>query len=115
MIRELGNDDTGRYLVTTATGSLYVLDLTDRTMERRPYSQVQRPAFRDVAPSRLRRDSEVLELLMLQSCRVGEPAQCWIQIRDDHVPTLRTTSPVVSIDAAEPGWTDGETSRLPPG
>ncbi len=39
------------------------------------------------------------ELLMLESCRVGASARFWIQVRDDHIPTHRTTSPVVRIDA----------------
>ncbi len=98
MTQELSNNDEGRFLVRTATGSQYVLDLAARTMERRMSVNAPLPDFQDNDPSELRRDGEVLELLMLGSCSVGEPAQCWIQVRDDHVPTLRTTSPVVSIE-----------------
>lgn len=48
--------------------------------------------------SQLRRDGETLELLILESCTVGTSARYWIQVRDDHIPTLRTTSPVVRIE-----------------
>lgn len=48
--------------------------------------------------SRLRRDDETLELLMVEECRVGEPAKLWLQVGTDSVVTLRTTSPVVQIE-----------------
>lgn len=54
--------------------------------------------FLDVGFSRLRRDDETLELLMVEECRVGEPAKLWLQVRSDAVVTLRTTSPVVRIE-----------------
>lgn len=39
---------------------------------------------------------------MLESCAVGASSRYWIQVRDDHIPTLRETSPVVRIDALKP-------------
>lgn len=39
-----------------------------------------------------------MELLLLESCRVGAPALIWLQVRADRIPTLRTTSPVVLIE-----------------
>ncbi|MCU1532536.1 MAG: hypothetical protein JWO49_2107 [Arthrobacter sp.] len=35
MPRAISNDGTGRYLVTTATGSQYVINLDDRTVSRK--------------------------------------------------------------------------------
>jgi hypothetical protein len=55
--------------------------------------------YLDAGFSQLRRDGETLELLMLESCKVGASARYWIQVRDDHIPTLRMTSPVVRIDS----------------
>lgn len=55
--------------------------------------------FLDAGFSQLRRDGEALELLMLESCEIGSSAVFWIQVRDDHIPTSRTTSPVVRIEA----------------
>lgn len=102
MIQELLNDDEGRYLVTTATGSNYVLDLTARTIKRRMAASAPVVDYLDAGFSQLRRDEESLELIMLESCAVGASARFWIQVRDDHIATLRTTSPVVRIDALNP-------------
>jgi hypothetical protein len=102
MIQELRNDDAGLYVVTTATGSQYVLDLTARTIERHMAASEPLVDFLNAGFSRLRRDGETLELLMLESCAVGASARYWIQVRDDPIVTLRTTSPVVRIDAIDP-------------
>jgi hypothetical protein len=101
MTRELRNDDVGRYLVTTATGSQYVLDMTARTVSRRMAATPPLIEYLDAGFSRLRRDGETLELLMLESCAVGDSARYWIQVRADHIPTLRMTSPVVRIEALQ--------------
>ncbi len=98
MTRELRNDEAGRYLVTTATGSQYVMDLTARTVKRQMAATAPIVEL-DAGFSQLRRDGETLELLMLESCKVGASARYWIQVRDDHIPTLRMTSPVVRIDS----------------
>lgn len=99
MTQELRNEDTGRYLVTSAAGSRYVLDLTARTVTRRAAAAAPLVDYLDSGFSTLRRDGETLELLLLESCAVGASAQYWVQVRADHVVTLRTTSPIVRIDA----------------
>jgi hypothetical protein len=99
MMQELRNDDAGRYLVTTATGSHYVLDLTSRTVKRQMAASAPVVNYLDAGLSKLRRDGESVELLMLESCAVGASPRFWIQVRDDHIPTLRMTSPVMRIDA----------------
>lgn len=102
MTQELSNGDAGRYLVTTATGSHYVLDLTARTVTRQMAATAPLVDYLDAGFSQLRRDGESLELLLLESCVVGASARYWIQVRDDHIPTLRMTSPVVRIDPLNP-------------
>jgi len=101
-MQELSNDNAGRYLVTTATGSHYLLDLKARTVKRQMAASAPLVDFLDAGLSQLRRDGETLELLMLESCAVGACARYWIQVRDDRVPTLRTTSPVVRIEVLKP-------------
>jgi hypothetical protein len=101
MRQELHNDDSGRYLITTATGSRYVLDLDARTMNRTMAATAPLIDFLDAGFSQLRRDGETVELLMLETCRVGVGAKYWLQIREDAIPTLRMTSPVVRIDDTE--------------
>ena len=98
MTQELQNDDAGRFIVTTATGSQYVLDLTARTVKRHMAATAPIVDYLDAGFSQLRRDGEELELLMLESCVVGASARYWVQVRDDHIPTLRMTSPVLRID-----------------
>jgi DNA-binding IclR family transcriptional regulator len=98
MRRELRNDDEGRYLVTTATGSRYELDLTARTVRRQMAATSPIVDFLDAGFSQLRRDGETVELLMLETCAVGASARYWLQVRDDHIPTLRMTLPVVRIE-----------------
>jgi hypothetical protein len=98
MRRELCSDDEGRYLVTTATGSRYELDLTARTVKRQMAATPPIIHFLDAGFSQLRRDGETVKLLMLESCAVGASARYWLQIRNDPIPTLRMTSPVVRIE-----------------
>jgi hypothetical protein len=98
MPRAISNDSTGRFLVTTATGGHYVVNLDDRTVSRKMVATAPLVDFLDAGFSQLRRDEEALQLLMLESCEVGVPALLWIQVRNDHIPTLRTTSPVVRIE-----------------
>lgn len=88
--------------MATATGSQYLLDLTNRTVRRVMAASAPLVEYLDVGFSQLRRDGESLELLMLESCTVGRPALYWLQIRDDHIVTLRTTSPVVDIIPLDP-------------
>lgn len=102
MVQELRNDGTGRYLVTTATGSHYVFDMTTRTVSRKMAAIAPLVDYLDAGLSQLRRDGELLQLLLLESCAVAASARFWIQVRDDHIVTLRTTSPVVGIVALEP-------------
>lgn len=85
-------------MVTTATGSQYVVNLDDRTIARKMAATAPLVDFLDAGFSQLRRDGEELELLMLESCEIGSSAVFWIQVRDDHLPTVRTTSPVVGIE-----------------
>jgi hypothetical protein len=97
MILTLRNDDPGRYAVTTATGSEYVIDLDCRTVTRRVAPAPPLVDYLEVPMALLRRDEEELELLMLERLEIGYPARLWLQVRADHVPTLRTTSPVTKI------------------
>ncbi len=58
MTQELRNDDAGRYLVTTATSSHYVLDLTARTVTRQMAASPPVVDHVDAGFSQLRRDGE---------------------------------------------------------
>lgn len=95
MREELQNSDAGRYLVT---GSQSLLDLDDRTLTRTMAATTPIIEYLDAGFTQLRRDREAIELLLLERCRVGASALIWLQVRADHVATLRTTSPVLRIE-----------------
>lgn len=97
MILILRNNDPGRYIVSTASGSEYTVDLDRRTVTRRVAATNPLVDFLDVPMAVLRRDTEELELLMLERLEVGHEAKLWLQVRQDHVPTLRTSTPVIRI------------------
>ncbi|MDY7528151.1 MULTISPECIES: hypothetical protein [unclassified Cryobacterium] len=66
MLTSLSDGSTGRYLVATASGSLYRLDLDRRVMSRVPEFGVESRLHR------LRRDGEDVDLLELVQCEVGK-------------------------------------------
>lgn len=98
MRQTLSNDDKGKYLVTTATGSQYLLDMTSRTVRRTMAATAPLNDFLEAGFSKLRRDGEALALHMIERCIVGESAHYYIQVREDHIVTYRMTSPVIRIE-----------------
>ncbi|GAB4100540.1 hypothetical protein GCM10028789_27050 [Sinomonas halotolerans] len=50
--------------------------------------------------STLRRDAEAVPLLSIIRLEAGLEAALLLDIRGDGIPTLRTTTPIVSIEAA---------------
>lgn len=94
----------GTWLVTTKT-SEHVLDLDARTVIRRDR------ADRNRARDDLRRDDDVVSFAPDQAVpivvTVGQALFLSLDIRQDGVPTLRMTTPVVSVrafaDTTSPG------------
>lgn len=68
--------------MTPATGSEYLIDLTARTVKRQMAAVAPLDDFLDAGFSRLRRDGETLELLMLRTWAVGTSAIRWVALRD---------------------------------
>ncbi|MGF9663161.1 hypothetical protein AAIH25_14990 [Arthrobacter crystallopoietes] len=99
----LTDREEGRWRVGTASGSLYVFDLThgNRTMTRLPDSEDPRGEFRRIPSADLRRDGEALRLLSIYRLQLGQPGALLIDVREDGIPTLRGTTPVVSISRIE--------------
>lgn len=87
----LNDMEYGRYLVTTVSGSRYVLDLTKFTMRRMPAM--------DMAQDRsLRRDGEIVDLLRVKDCTVGRPMHLILNLRLRGVmATSRRSTDVESI------------------
>lgn len=91
MIVSLDGVKWAKYRVTTASGSVYDLDLDDGSFTRLPAM--------DMAMNRyLRRDGEKVDVLTLVRCRVGQPAVLIIDLHWPGVPaTLRQTTDVADI------------------
>ncbi|WP_159601505.1 hypothetical protein [Agromyces humi] len=81
----LTDTDTGLALITTETGSKYLIDLDARTVRRNPSSLIDGLAG----------DKKDLPLLAITNCTIGEPLQLSIGPADRAI-TRRTTR-VVSI------------------
>lgn len=95
-VRQLFGGDTGTFLLTTASGSQYLLDLDERTIAR-----FQAHAFdpdRSWPTALLRRDTEAIRLVQLLDCRVGASLLATIDLRRDGILTLRNTTPLLSIE-----------------
>ena len=88
----LTDDDHGRFLVTTASGSRYWLDLDARFLRRVTGSVLPETL-------RLRRDGDDVDLLEIVTCSRGDPMVVLINL---HVPgvwlTTRETTTVVCIE-----------------
>ncbi|GAB4001842.1 hypothetical protein [Nocardioides ultimimeridianus] len=81
---------TGLWQITTATGSVYLLDLDQRLLTRVPELRA------------MRRDHEPLHLHQLIEARVGASGRFLVQVRDDGIATIRLTSAIVAIDQLPP-------------
>lgn len=83
------DDMPGRYVVSTEDGTEVHLDLDARTV--RTYPGTAPAAFR-------RRNREAVELVLLATCRVGEPMVLLIDLDIAGIWfTRRTTEPVTRI------------------
>ena len=81
----------GRYRVTTADSS-YLIDLDRMVIRRAPRSE-------DVDGALLRRDDELVTLLHIFQCSVGQSMQLLVDLHVLGIPyTARTTTPVKTID-----------------
>lgn len=84
---------TGRYLVTTISGSRYLIDLDGSTLKRLP-------AF-DLALDRsLRRDGQDIHIVAIKDCTVGREMQLIVDLRLPGVfATKRRSTEVRRIEA----------------
>lgn len=93
----------GTYQITTATGSAYDLAIGAEasTLTRHPRELPVHPSVDGLVPRDLRRDSEALAIERIIHLEVGSPAIFILDVRRDGVPTLRTTSPVLTLERIE--------------
>lgn len=94
-------DCMGRWLMRTASGSSYLLDLDEKTAQRIQGSTNADPerAFHFSQP--LRRDGDALPLVAMEPVRLRESAFLLLSQVDDYegyVNTTRMTTPVTSVE-----------------
>jgi hypothetical protein len=82
----------GVYLVSTLTGSAYIIDFDTMTATRTPNP------YDDDDEKTLRKDGEERPLLGISEIAIGRDMILLLDLRGDGVPTRRWTSPVIRIE-----------------
>lgn len=85
-------------IVQTET-AVYVINEADGVLTRYPRENLVGQNAHDVA--HLRKDHQIIPYKLAKPLVVGEPAVFILNIRNDGVETVRTTTPVVSINGME--------------
>jgi hypothetical protein len=92
-------------VIVETEGAVYALDLAAMTLRRYPRDEVvvveDSPHLLPAAVAALRRDGESIPFNFLVPLEIGKPAQFLLQIRDDGVQTIRTTTDVLNIVVTE--------------
>lgn len=88
----------GSFRIQTGSGTVYVLHLdSPKTIVRLVNEATPASPYKGIPTAELRRDGEAVELLGIVTLMLGRPAQLILNLRRDGVPTLRTTTEVISI------------------
>ena len=92
-------------MIVETEASIYLLDLKAMQLERYPREApvvvVDSPHTLPAAVEALRKDKQPIPFEFLAPLEVGKPAVFMLQIRDDGVPTVRTTTDVINIHITE--------------
>lgn len=92
-------------MIVETESAIYALDLVAMKLQRFPRDrpiEVENP--RDGLPASvatLRMDEDAIQFEFLAPLEIGKPAQFLLQIRDDGVQTIRTTTDVLNIVVTE--------------
>jgi len=90
----------GCYIVKTESGSVYEVDLDNRTLSRLPNDHA-------ADPNPLRRDRDRVRLLAVENCRVGQRGVFLIDLQlRDVVFTKRRSTAVQGVEALGSGLDD---------
>ena len=92
-MNSLTDDAAGRWLITTMTGTRYLIDLDQRWVCRMPSAGVE---------NSMRRDFHDVNLLRLMRCHVAGPLVLLVDLRlPGAMMTKRSSSPVRLIERAD--------------
>ena len=92
-------------MIVETESAIYALDLVEFKLRRFPRSEPvdvenSQHTLRAVVAA-LRKDGEAIPFQFLAPLEIGKPAQFLLQIRDDGVQTVRTTTDVLKIVVTE--------------
>ena len=89
-------------IIETET-AIYSLDLIHMRLRRIPRDEVVETGVHELpaAIAALRKDHEEIPFEFLAPLEVGKPAKFLLQIREDGVQTVRTTTDVLSVSAGD--------------
>ena len=90
-VTNLADITTGTYLISTSSGSRYVLNFERMTVIRVPHSD-------DADGWSLFQDADEIEVIALGECKVGEPLLLMLDLLPGFDFTRCVTTPVVSIE-----------------
>lgn len=94
----LTDEMSGSFAVRTSSGTLYAIHLdSPREVVRLAEDQNPTPEYAQLPAADLRRDGEAIRLLKIVEMQVGRRGLMWLDVRLDGIPTLRGTTPVLSI------------------
>lgn len=92
-------------MIVETESAVYVLDLVAFKLKRTPRGapiEVESPrGGLPASVADLRMDGEAIPFSFLAPLEIGKPAQFLLQIRDDGVQTIRTTTDVLNIHITE--------------
>lgn len=84
-------------MIVQTEGAVYVLNPADGVLTRYPREEFNS----EWEIAKLRMDHQNIPYRLAKPLVIGEPAVFILNIRNDGVETVRTTTPVKSIDGAE--------------
>lgn len=94
----LTDEMSGSFAVRTSSGTLYAIRLDSvRDIVRLVDDEAPSSAYAHLPTAHLRRDGEPITLLKILHLQVGHCGMLFLDIRRDGIPTLRTTTAVLSI------------------
>ncbi len=95
---------SGRYRLTTESGSQYVIDLDRNLVIRMRGAALPSAVDDDPPPSDpLRGDGRPVALVRIREATVGRPGQFLLDLHEPDVrTTVRATTPIVSIEPIDP-------------
>jgi hypothetical protein len=103
-MRTLMDSTTGRYRVTTESGSQYIVDLDQNTLVRLRGAAPPSALDDDPFPSEpLRHDGRPVTLVNIREATVGRSAEFLVDLEEpDVAATMRATTMITSIEQIEP-------------